>query len=378
VTPDTPDQSGPIAVYGASGYTGRLVGSELRRRGAEAILAGRNRAKLEMVVEELGGGLAVEAVGLDDAAGLRRLLEPCAAVIACAGPFVRHGEPVVGAAVDSGTHYLDTTGEQTYMRTVFERYGERAERAGVALVTAMGFDYVPGDLLTALVAEGMGELDEVTIAYGVRGFGPTRGTAASGIEIMRRGGVEWRGGAWVEGGRLMPGGRRHFPPPVGDQPTIRWPGGEQLTVPRHVNVGTVTTLLSAGMVLPEPVARLLPLAVPPLQLALRTPLARGAEALIGRLPEGPSEEQRSAVRFAVTCEGRAGERRRRGIVTGRDPYGLTAGMIVHGALLAAAPGYGRSGALAPAQAFDPASFLDSLAPIGVSYEVEPPTGDGRR
>jgi short subunit dehydrogenase-like uncharacterized protein len=376
VTAETHDQSGPIALYGASGYTGRLVAAELRRRGAEAILAGRSRAKLEMVIEEVGGGIAAEEAQLDDAAGLRRLLEPCAAVIACAGPFVRHGEPVLAAAVDSGTHYLDTTGEQAYMRKVFEEYGERAERAGVALVTAMGFDYVPGDMLTALVAEGMGALDEVTIAYGVRGFGPTRGTAASGIEIMRRGGVEWRGGALVEGGGLRSGGKPEFPAPVGSQPAIRWPAGEHLTVPRHVDVRTVTTLLSAGMVLPEPISRLLSFAVPPLQLAMRTPLARGAEAVINRLPEGPSEDQRQAARFAVTCEATGEGRTRSGVITGRDVYDLTARMIVHGAMLAAEPGYGKRGALAPAQAFDAAGFFDALAPFGASYEVEPLAADG--
>ena len=52
---ETPQQTGPIAVYGATGYTGRLVAAELRRRGAEFVLAGRNRAKLEILAEDLGG-----------------------------------------------------------------------------------------------------------------------------------------------------------------------------------------------------------------------------------------------------------------------------------------------------------------------------------
>jgi short subunit dehydrogenase-like uncharacterized protein len=373
VMAEPPAQSGPIAVYGATGYTGRLVAAELRRRGADAVLAGRNPAKLEMVAEDIGGSQRTAAVSLDDAAGLRELLEPCAAVIACAGPFVRHGEAVLAAAVEAGTHYLDTTGEQTFMRTVFDRYGDGARERGIALVTAMGFDYVPGDLLAALVAEGMGELDEIVVAYGVRGFGATRGTAASGIEIMRRGGVEWRDRTWHPSARLAPGGSREFPPPVGRQPTIRWPGGEQLTVPRHVSVRTVTTLLSAGMVLPEPLGHLVSLAVPPLQLAMRTPFAGAAEAAVNRLPEGPSEKARRAARFAVVCDAKAAATRRRGSALGPDPYGLTARTTVDGALLAAAPGYARSGALAPAQAFDPAEFLDALSGFGVRYEVDPLT-----
>ena len=126
---ETPPQTGPIAVYGATGYTGRLVAAELRRRGAEAVLAGRNRPKLEILAEDLGGGLAIQEASLDDSAALRELLDPCAAVIACAGPFRLHGEPVLAAAVETGTHYVDTTGEQPFMLKVFEDYGPSAEQA---------------------------------------------------------------------------------------------------------------------------------------------------------------------------------------------------------------------------------------------------------
>ena len=122
---ETPQQTGPIAVYGATGYTGRLVAAELRRRGAEIVLAGRNPAKLEILAEELGGEIAIQAASLDDPRRCSELLEPCAAVIACAGPFRLHGEPVLAAAVEARTHYLDTTGEQPFMRKVFEDYGRR-------------------------------------------------------------------------------------------------------------------------------------------------------------------------------------------------------------------------------------------------------------
>ncbi|HMC07436.1 MAG TPA: hypothetical protein VKG89_08600, partial [Solirubrobacterales bacterium] len=68
------EQTGPVAVYGATGYTGRLVAAELRRRGAHLVLAGRNRAKLEILAEDLGGELAVGAASLDDDQALRDVL----------------------------------------------------------------------------------------------------------------------------------------------------------------------------------------------------------------------------------------------------------------------------------------------------------------
>ncbi|HEX8959403.1 MAG TPA: saccharopine dehydrogenase NADP-binding domain-containing protein, partial [Solirubrobacterales bacterium] len=209
-------QSGPIAVYGATGFTGGLIARELLRRGAELTIAGRDRGKLEALSEELGG-VPWAAASLDDGAALRSLLEPCAAVIACAGPFTLHGEPLVAAAAETGTHYVDTTGEQPFMKMVFDRYGERAARSGAVLVTGMGFDYAPGDLIAARTAEGMGPLDEIVIAYCVHGFAPTQGTALSALEIMRGGDVVWRDGEWRPAPRSAAGGRWRFPEPIGEQ-----------------------------------------------------------------------------------------------------------------------------------------------------------------
>jgi short subunit dehydrogenase-like uncharacterized protein len=359
-------QSGPIGVYGATGFTGGLIARELSRRGADFLIAGRDRGKLEALSEELGG-VPTATVAVEDGPGLREMLEPCAAVIACAGPFTLHGEPVVAAAADTGTHYLDTTGEQGFIKMVFDRYGARAAQRGAALVSGMGFDYAPGDLIAALVAEGMGPLDEIAIAYCVHDFAPTHGTALSGLEIVRGGDVVWRAGDWRPAPRGAGGGRWRFPDPIGEQPMLRYPAGEQVTVPRHVETERVRTLLN-GMVVPP---RLMPVAAaasPLLGLAMRTPLRRAAGALIRRLPASPSERAREASKFTVDCVAKTGDRTRRGTLRGGDVYGLTATSLAHGALLCADPVYERSGALAPAQAFDPASFLASL---DLQPEIEP-------
>jgi short subunit dehydrogenase-like uncharacterized protein len=366
------EQTGPIAVYGATGFTGRLIAAELRRRGARMVLAGRNAAKLEILAEEIGDLAETRAVPLDDRPGLRDLLEPCGAVIACAGPFQLHGEPVLAAAVDAGTHYLDTTGEQPFMRTVFERYGEAAAHAGTALVTAMGFDYVPGDMIASLVA-GPGPVDELVLAYWVKGFGPTRGTALSALGMLAGDDVEWRDGRLQTAPRSVGRGTWEFGTPVGRQRMVRYPAGENITVPRHVQTPRVRTLLSASTAvpLPGPAASLV---MAPFQLVMRTPIRRGLEALVPRLPEGPSHESRRRSRFVIECEAHGSGGSRRGHVSGSDPYGLTARTTVEGALRCASPGYDRRGALAPSQAFDPADFLDSLHSAGVEYEAPSTTG----
>ena len=163
-------QSGPIAVYGATGYTGRLVAAELAEAGAEFILAGRNREKLAALAAEVGGDPQVVVATLDDPASLRALLADCAAVIDCAGPFVLYCEPVLRAAVETSTHYLDTTGEQPYIKLAFERYGPGAAEAEVAVIPAIGFDFVPGDMIASMTSDGMGDVDTV----------PSNGGSSSG------------------------------------------------------------------------------------------------------------------------------------------------------------------------------------------------------
>ena len=357
----------PIAIYGATGFTGGLIAHELKRLGAELMIAGRDRGKLEVLSGELGG-VPLRAVSVDDPAGLREMLDGCSVVVACAGPFGLHGEPVVAAAAETGTHYLDTTGEQSFMRMVFDRYGERAAANGAALVSGMGFDYLPGDLIAALTAAGMGPLEEIVVAYCVNGFAPTQGTSLSGLEIMRGGDVVWSGGDWRPAPRSADGGRWRFPEPLGEQRMLRYPAGEQVTVPRHVETDRVRTLLN-GMVVPP---RLMPLAVassPLLGLAMRTPLRGALGTLIRRLPAAPSEAARKKARFTISCEARGRSGTRRGVVRGSDVYGLTAASLAHGALLCADPAYDRRGALAPAQAFDPAAFLDALADADLTYDV---------
>lgn len=363
--------SGPIAVYGATGYTGTLVAHELRRCGLDMVLAGRNAEKLARLADALGGGIPTRAVELDDRAGLRHLLGDCAAVIDCAGPFMRYGEPIVRAAVETGTHYLDTTGEQPYIRLVHERFDEAARAAGVAVVPAMGFDYVPGDLIAHLVAQGVEPLRELVLAYAVKGVQPTRGTFRTVLEMAGDGGVLYEDGDWRPAPLRATRARFPFPEPVGSQPVMRYPSGELLTVPRHVRTRRVTSLITVETIAGTAAAApFLPLLQPAFTLALRSPLHALIEPLLARFPEGPSEERRRAARFTIVAlaHGEDG-RTRRGVVRGGDLYGLTAVTTVHGAALVAAEDYDRAGVLSPAQAFDAAAFLDVLAEHGVHSEL---------
>ena len=366
-TSETQRSVGRIAVYGATGYTGRLVAAELAAADAEFVLAGRSREKLEAVAADVGGSPDLEAVSLDDGAGLRELLEPCAAVIACAGPFAIHGEPVLRAAAEGGTHYLDTTGEQGFMKRVFDEFGPIAEQTGAALMTGMGFDYVPGDMIASLTASGMGPLEELSLNYAVAGFGPSRGTARTALGQITGEDVQWLEGEYVPGDRSISRGKFDFGGEIGVQRMTRYPAGEHVTVPRHVETRTVRTALTASTT--SPVAIGAPILMTGLSVALKTPAKRVFDAAVNRLPEGPPEGRRRAARFTIVCDARVGSRRRRGVIRGEDVYGMTARSIVAGALRCAAPGFSKSGALAPSEAFDPSEFLPELEEFGVEHEI---------
>ena len=365
-------QEGPIALYGATGYTGRLVAAELAAAKADFVLSGRNESKLDALAEGLEGKPAVHAAALDDAVALSSLLADCAAVIDCAGPFVRFGEPVLRAAIETETHYLDTTGEQAYMQMAFDRYGPEAEAAGVAVIPAMGFDYVPGDMLASLTARGMGELDEIALSYAWRDFQPSHGTARSALEVLSGEDVEWSNLKWQPASGSLGRGSFEFPEPIGRQRMIRYPSGEQITVPRHVATRNVRTTMNATAFAPPGMAAGVQLLGRPLGLALRTPLKRLLYAGISRLPEGPSPQRRASMRFMIVCEARRGEEESRGTISGRDIYGLTAAAVSRGGMAAAERGFSASGALAPSQAFDPEEFLGALEGFELRWQVDRP------
>lgn len=369
----TSGDPGPIVVYGATGYTGKLICAELASRGAPIVAAGRSAAKLEALAAELGDQAEVEvaAVSLSDPPAIRELLGRGPVVIGCAGPFTLHGGPLIEAAAETGTHYLDTTGEQPFIRDAFERHGNAAASSGSALASGMGFDYLPGDMLAALTADGLGPIDEMTLAYSVRGFGTTRGTALSALEMIKGGDLVWHEGELRGTSRHVGDGSFEFPSPIGSRRVGRYPAGEQVTVPRHVDVRSLRTVIDLRSLIGVPLGPLGAMAMTGSGLAMSTPLRGVAGKLIGRLPEGPSERGRGAARFTIVCEARAGSRTRRGVLRGSDVYGLTAAILAEASTRMARPGYERSGALAPSQAFDPESFLATLEPFGIRVEVEP-------
>ena len=150
-----------VAILGPTGFTGRLVVAEARRAGLAVRLVGRDREALE----ELARGEDVRVADARDLGALREALDGAQVVLSCAGPFFALGPAPVEAAVAAGAHYLDTSGEQAWVMLLHERLAGPAAAAGVVVLPAFGFDYVPGDLAARVAAERLpGPLDEIIVA----------------------------------------------------------------------------------------------------------------------------------------------------------------------------------------------------------------------
>ena len=165
-----------VLVYGATGFTGRRVARRLVKDGDGSLRVGlcaRSPAKLELLGIELAGTGTVVADSTDPSS-VARAVARARVVASCAGPFARYGDPVVEACVEHGCHYVDITGETSWVRGLIERHDARAKQAGVALVPFCGFDSVPADLgvlrLVREVRERFGErLGDVDGVYRLRG-----------------------------------------------------------------------------------------------------------------------------------------------------------------------------------------------------------------
>ena len=177
-------------IYGANGYTGRLVAEEARRRGLRPILAGRNAGAIEPLAKRLG--LPVRAFALDNPAAVRAGLKDIGLVLHCAGPFSATCAPMLEACLDGGAHYLDITGEIDVFAHCHAQ-DERARKRGIVVIPGTGFDVVPTDCLAAQLKRELPTATSLVLGFDAAG-GPSPGTALTGVEGLGKGGRARIGG----------------------------------------------------------------------------------------------------------------------------------------------------------------------------------------
>ncbi len=173
-------------IYGANGYTAKLILELCEKEGIKPTIAGRTRDKILPIAEKYD--LPYEIVSIDEEQKLLDLLTPFDLVLNCAGPFTRTFKAMTKACLQTKTHYLDITGEIE----VFEGcayLGKKAEAAGIILLPGVGFDVVPSDCLAKYIHENLPQATHLELAFVGLGGGVSRGTATTAIENLGRGGA---------------------------------------------------------------------------------------------------------------------------------------------------------------------------------------------
>jgi short subunit dehydrogenase-like uncharacterized protein len=385
-----------VVVFGATGFTGRLVARYLaavapppRLRWA---IAGRNRAKLETLRTELlavhkdCGDVGLLIADVADPPSLVEVARQTRVVLSTVGPFARYGEPVVRACVEEGAHYVDITGEPAFVDMTLERYDDMARERGVRVVSCCGFDSIPHDLGVMFT---VGKLPR-DVPLRVEGFVQARGSFSGGTWTSA---VEAFGGAREYAARRAAssgGGYGDDGDPRrvrGIRPRVRYEGavkgwvapfptidpqvvlrsarlldgyGPDFRYGHYVRVGTLSKLAVGAVAIGGVVA--LSQLEPTRELLLK----------VRQSGEGPNEAERARSWFRVTFLGEGGGRRVVTRVSGGDPgYDETAKMVAQSAMCLAEDGDrlpDRAGVLTPATAMGE-PLLERLQREGITFEV---------
>jgi short subunit dehydrogenase-like uncharacterized protein len=365
--------AGRIVVFGATGYTGRLVAEAMVERGMRPVLAARSRDKLETLAGELGGGLETEVADVSDPPSVSALVERGDVLVTTVGPFARWGGPAAAAATTTGAHYLDSTGEPAFIREVFDRYGPAAERSGAGMLTAFGYDWVPGNLAGGLALRQAGDdAVRVDVGYFITGrAGPSGGTQATMAASLGDPSFAYRDG------RVQPERTakrvRSFKVGSKQREGVSVGSSEHFTLPRiapqlrEVNAylgwfgpfSRPMQAFSLGASLPG-ASRLLKLA---------------AERFVKGSTGGPDAEarKRSGSHIVAIAYDGAGRELAEVHVTGVDGYTFTGRVLAWGAQMAAEGGLQGTGALGPVDGFGLVALTDGCRWAGLGQDGPPPT-----
>ena len=338
--------SGTILIYGATGYTGKLIAKVAADQGSQPILAGRDFEKVQAIAKPLG--LASRSFDLRDPNRIDAAIKDVSVVLCVAGPFSATSKPMANACLRNRVHYLDITGEIDVFEALAARDAE-AEAQGVTLLPGVGFDVVPSDCLAAHLKRRLPDAIGLKL-YLSLGANMSRGTAKTMIESVAAGTRLRRNGRLVARTRAEEGscdfGR-------GERPTVQVSWGDVSTAYHSTGIPNIDVQFEAS---------------PAIRRMTQTPafiksfLGLGfmqslLKAQVDWLPEGPSEAARRQGQAVLVGEARnAAGRRVRSRLRTPEGYALTA-LTAFDAAKRVAAGQVAKGFQTPSLAFGPDYIL---------------------
>ncbi|WP_077800984.1 trans-acting enoyl reductase family protein [Streptomyces sp. JHA26] len=348
--PSRTDRPYDIVLFGATGFVGELTARYLAAHTPEGLrwaIAGRDGEKLRRLAGRLptGADVGVLRADVSEPASLRALAGQARVVASTVGPYVRYGEGLVAACADTGTDYLDLTGEPEFVDLVYVRHDARARETGARLVHACGFDSVPHDLGVYFTVRQLPEGVPLTVdGFVTAGAAFSGGTFASALGQLARG-RQMRAAArdrrrheprLVGRRAVAPAGAPRFAGEVGAW-ALPLPTVDPQIVRRSAAVldryGPDFRYRHYAAVRHLPVAVGGVAALGALVAAAQVPPVRRRLSGLLRPGDGPSPQKRAKSWFRVRFVGEGGGRRVFTEVSGGDPgYDETAKMFAEAAL----------------------------------------------
>ncbi len=360
-----------IVVFGATGYTGHLIVEALIKRKINPVIAGRNRDSLEKMSQRLGN-LEIAIADINEPESVQRLVQKGDVLVSAVGPFILYGKTAVEAAIAAGAHYIDSTGEPYFIQQISERYGAKAKEAGLILLTACGYDYVPGNCAGAVALERAGQSAvQIDIGYYLTGgLDLSQGTKSSIICSVMEPGIFWNKGKYINkyGGTKL----RHFKFKGKSRPGISVASSEHIFLPEHfthlneVNVylgwfGIVSYVFHLNAMISS-----IAFKIPGFNSMLKSIMTR----VIQSRGEGPGSEKRLETGSHIIAIAYDSERHElaKAELIGLNGYTFTADMI---AIMAENVANGQvegTGALGPVQALGLKKLINACEEAGLKLE----------
>lgn len=374
----------PIVVYGATGLIGGRVCAALDAADVPFVAAGRRRVALEKLAG-LVGATDWRVAELEHEA-LAGAFHGAQVVVNCAGPLAEIGDRVLVAALAAGAHYVDLGGDQAVIHALYEHHDSDARKAGRAVVSGCGLNCAIGDWASAWAARHVvgtadeGELvrsapaprlaedkplDEIAVSYVFDDLVLSPSSQKAVFGNLHTRGLVWRRDRWETVGPAAERRRVNAGPAMGgERVCVSFPGGDVITVPRHVAAQTVQTFVSTTRSQAATTALRL--------LARAMPLVpKRATDLFA--PYQPHEEEYARTRFAVVAQARRGFAAAQIVVAGEDMYNTSAGIAAWVARALASSGAGPIGMRSPSELFRPELALHEVA-AATGLTIEPSFG----
>lgn len=373
-----------IVVYGATGLVGGRVCAALDAADVPFVACGRRRNALEKLAS-LVGATDWRIADLEHDA-LVAAFSGSEVVVNCAGPLAEVGEPVLLAALAAGAHYVDLGGDQAAMHAFYERHDAAARRAGRAVVPGCGLNCAigdwasawaamhvcdvrdDGDAVRAAPASRLAEdkpLDEIAVSYIYDDFVLSPSSQKAVLGNLQTRGLIWQRDRWEHVPSAATRRRVNAGPAMGgERDAVSFPGGDVITVPRHIAARSVQTFVSTTRS---------PAATAALRLLARAMPLVPKRAIDALAPYQPHEDEYARTRFAVIAQARRGFASAQIVASGDDTYRASAGIAAWVARALATRGAGPIGMRAPSELFRPQIALREVAEA-IGLVVDPSFG----